>query len=559
VSGPAPSAAADPPIALEPAASAAAPAAPPRGAGLEVGIRAGLVIAVLLAVWLRVWAVDWQLPWQFHPDEGHYVWKAVDMARDGNLNPRYFRNPSLFTYLLLFEYKLLELGDPLLAALQPSFEVLRQPSLYVFIGRLTSALLGAATVLVVFRLGATLTDSLSGLLGALLLAVALLHVRDAHFATNDVAATFLVTWSVLFSARLWRSGRDRDLLLAAFTGGLATSTKYNAGFFFVPLLAAFLLAHGRGALSARRLAGLLAGGFVALAAFLLGTPFSLLAWPTFRDDFLVQQRFARSGWEGQGPEPVSLLFLDTLVSGLGWPVLVLALIGFAWLAWRRPAAALLLGSFPLVYLLFMLGVKLFFARFATPLAPFICLAAGYAIARLGDLPAGRPARVGLLLGVLTLAALPPFWASWRHNQLLTRTDTRALAFAWLDANLPPDASIVAEDYSVRDRRPRADLPDRERFDLDQVNALSERGLEEYRRQGYRYAVLSSFQYQRFGGPADTYGELERGARRLASFEPTVDGQELPFDIEALYSPLHDLDRLARPGPTIRIYALEPRR
>ena len=103
---------------------------------------------------------------------------------------------------------------------------------------------------------------------------------------------------------------------------------------------------------------------------------------------------------------------------------------------------------------------------------------------------------------------------------------------------------------------RADLPDRERFDLDQVNALSERGLEEYRRQGYRYAVLSSFQNQRFGGPADTYGELERGARQLASFEPTVDGQELPFDIEALYSPLHDLDRLARPGPTIRIYALE---
>jgi hypothetical protein len=481
------------------------------------------------------------------------------MARDGNLNPKYFRNPSLFTYLLLIECKLLELSGPLQAALGQAFEVLRPPSVYTLLGRLTSALLGAATVFLIYRLGESLTDRASGLVGALLLAVALIHVRDAHFATNDVAATFLLTGSVLFSARLWRRGRDRDLLLAALAGGLATSTKYNTGFFFLPLLAAFCLAHGRQAASARRLGGLLAAGLVALAGYLIGTPFTVLAWPTFRDDFLVQQRFARSGWEGQGAEPVGLLYFEALGSGLGWLTVALALLGFAWLGRRRPAAALILGSFPLVYLLFMLGVKLFFVRFATPLAPFVCLAAGFAIVRLAALPSARLARTGLAIGLLGLAALPPLWASWRHNQLLAEADTRVLAYAWLDANLPPEATIVAEDYTIRDRRPRADLADRTRFELDQVNALSEQALDDYRRQGYQYAVISSFQYQRFGGPAETYAALERETRALASFAPTRDGRELPFDIEALYSPFHDLDRLARPGPTLKIYALEPSR
>jgi hypothetical protein len=85
--------------------------------------------------------------------------------------------------------------------------------------------------------------------------------------------------------------------------------------------------------------------------------------------------------------------------------------------------------------------------------------------------------------------------------------------------------------------------------------VSERALEFYLQQGYEYAVVSSFQYQRFPGSFNTYDELERRARPLASFTPTADGQDLPFDIEELYSPFHNLALHERPGPTVKVYAL----
>ena len=523
---------------------------------------------VALALTLRLWATDWQLPWEFHPDEGHYVWKAVDILHDGNLNPKYFRNPSLYTYLLVVEFKLLDLIGLPLDRLAPAWEALRPPSLYVLLGRLTTALLGAATVAVVYRLGSLLLGPLAGLVGGLLLAVCFLHVRDSHFATNDVPATFLLALSVLYSTRLAKVSAEtagngaarasangsRDALLAGLFGGLATSAKYNAGLFVVPLLAAFAIAHQKRLLKPPVLALVAAAGLAATLAYLAGTPFTLLAWPTFRDDFVVQQRFARAGWEGQGSEPVGLLYLEALGQGLGWVGLALALLGFVALARRRPAAALLLGGYPLAYLLFMLGVRLFFVRFAVPLAPFLCLAAAYGIlvlARIGP-STTRRAALGVLL---TLAALAqPLWNDLQHQAILARPDTRALAYARLEANLPAGARIVADDYSVRDRRPRADLPDRARFDLDVVNALSEHDLEFYRQQGYQYAVISSFQYQRFPGRFGTYADLEHRTP-LATFAPTADGRELPFDVEDLYSPFHDLGRYARPGPTIKIYAL----
>lgn len=558
--------------------------------------RLALLGIIVVALALRLWGITAQLPWQFHPDEGHYVWKAVAMVEDGNLNPKYFRNPSLYTYLLFAEFKLLDLLALPLDRLGATWESLRPPSLYALLGRLTTALFGTATVYVVYRLGLELLGKAAGLLGAFLLATCFLHVRDSHFATNDVPATFFLTLSVLFSALLARAGQAgpapraglRYALLAGLFGGLATSTKYNAGFFVAPLLVAWALAQGRRASRPRALAQLGAAGLVALAAYLAGTPFTVLAWPAFLADFRAQQRFAREGWEGQGPEPVGLLYLDALSQGLGWVVLGLAVVGFLLMARRRPAAALL-AAYPLVYVAFMLGVKLFFVRFAVPVAPFLCLAGAYAIVKLAgvrrrgaDVAAttirdvirspGDPGlqralardeqlqrkqllRAALGVALVLVAVAQPVRNDLLHGLITAQPDTRALAYAWLAANAPPAARIVADDYTVRDRRPRPDLPDRTRFDLDLVNALSERDLATYRQQGYDYAVASSFQSQRFPGRHATYAELDRQARLLATFAPTADGRELPFDMEDLYSPFHDLARYERPGPTVRIYAL----
>jgi 4-amino-4-deoxy-L-arabinose transferase-like glycosyltransferase len=529
----------------------------PAGGTAPVGLgsSAALATIVVLALLLRFGGAAWQLPWELHPDEGHYVWKAFEMVQDGNLNPKYFRNPSLFTELLAAQFKLASLlGMP--AADWP--EPLGAPSFYVLLGRLTSGLLGAATVVLVWRLGALLLSPPVGLAGAALLAVCFLHVRDSQFATNDVPATFLLVLSVLCAARLALLERGAGwvgpTLLAGFFGGLASSTKYNAAFFVAPLLVAFLLARRRSALSVRSLAVLAGAGLLAILAYLAGTPFTLLAWPTFRDDFAVQARFAREGWEGQGPEPIGLLYLDALGQGLGWVGLGLAVLGLLVLARRRPGAAAVLGAYPLVYLGYMLGVRLFFARFAITVLPFLALAAAYGVFTLAGWVRRPTARAGLRALLLVGALAQPLWNDLLLQRIMLAPDSRVEAYGWLEANLPSGARLVVDDYSVRDRRPRPNLPDRGRFDLDLVNALSEHELDWYRQRGYQVAVSSSFQSARFPGRNDTYAELERSARLLARFETAAGAR--PFDIEDLFAPFHDLAGYARPGPTVSIYALD---
>ncbi|MCC7105991.1 MAG: glycosyltransferase family 39 protein [Chloroflexi bacterium] len=526
-----------------------------------------------VALALRLWGADWQLPWQFHPDEGHYVQKAADMVRNGNLNPKYFRNPSLFTYILWLEDLAVQQAGPLGDQLGPVKEQLGQladllqpPSIYPFLGRLTSALMGAATVVVTAHLGNLLLGRGAALLGALFLATSFLHVRDSHFATNDVPATFFLALSVLAAARLAERNGRKHALMSSIWGGLATSAKYNAGFFIVPLAVAALAASGfrirppravaRPLLAAAGL--LLAAGIVALLAYLLGTPYTVLDWKTFWGDFLVQRRFSRLGWEGQSSDPVSWLHLTTLVQGFGPVALVLSVVGAALLTWRRPLSAGVLLGYPLVYLAFMLTVHLFFARFVVPVLPFLALAAAFAVVELARL-APRPVQLPCILALALLTIGPNLWNDVLHNRLLQADDTRTLAYAWLDEHAAPGARLAIDDYSIRDRRPRESLPERGRFNVD-IFADPSLGVHDvawYRQSGFDYLVLSSFQYQRFPGTVGFYQQVDREARLVATFSPARDGSALPFDIEELYSPFNNLQRYARTGPTIKVYALNP--
>jgi 4-amino-4-deoxy-L-arabinose transferase-like glycosyltransferase len=221
-----------PPLARPPADHAA----PARGAA-PASLLAGLALVLALALGLRLSGLDWGLPWAFHPDEIFYVDQAEDILRFGDPNPRYFKNPSLLTYLIAGELLLARALGPLAGPFDSAL-----PGSAYLTARLNSALLGTASVALVFALGALLFSRKVGLLAALLLAVAFLHVRDSHYGVNDVPATFWLLLSLYGAARLAARPALRWYLLAGLAGGLATSTKYNVGFFFAPILVAHWIA-----------------------------------------------------------------------------------------------------------------------------------------------------------------------------------------------------------------------------------------------------------------------------------------------------------------------------
>src|SRR5688572_22128775 len=60
---------------------------------------AALGLTLVLALWLRLTGLGFGLPNIYHPDERQKLTVAATIVRTGDLNPRYFKKPSIVIYV----------------------------------------------------------------------------------------------------------------------------------------------------------------------------------------------------------------------------------------------------------------------------------------------------------------------------------------------------------------------------------------------------------------------------------------------------------------------------
>ena len=347
----------------------------PAGRRRSVSLAGVLLAAILvLALVLRLKGVSWGLPYSFvNADESTVVPKAAAAAR-GHLNPQFFFYPSLYFYLAGALYVLAApvwwlLGNGDLLSLT---SLIVDPGPYFLLARLLSVAMGTASVYLVYRLGRVAFGRPAGLLAALFLAVAPLHVAYSHMAVTDVTAVALALLALVLlqraagatseagaddEARDWLdavAGRlaaerraARWLVLGAVAAGLATSTKYNLGMLVLPATVAAVLACR--AEAARRVA---AGGRAALVwlrmlalrvylpmllAFVAASPFVVLDAPHFLRDFRRQSQIMDRGWLGFEHVGNGFWYNVTpnLTGAIGVVLVVLGAAGLGWALWRR--------------------------------------------------------------------------------------------------------------------------------------------------------------------------------------------------------------------------------
>ena len=195
------------------------------------GVARWLWAIVVLGALLRFFAIWFGMPYmRARPDEETALGRAAAIL-GGDLNPHFFHWPSLTFYLFGTVFKaaswMLDMAAP-----DP-----REPiASYTLIARGLVALAGTATIVVIFNIGRRVADATTGLFAALFLAVAILHVRESHFAMTDVLMTLFATGSIAILLRavdLSRATGPADALrwfaAAGLAGGLAASTKYSGG------------------------------------------------------------------------------------------------------------------------------------------------------------------------------------------------------------------------------------------------------------------------------------------------------------------------------------------
>jgi 4-amino-4-deoxy-L-arabinose transferase-like glycosyltransferase len=428
-----------------------------------------LAIVLIVAFALRLWGIKQGLPYVYNVDEyGHFVPEAVAMFHHG-LNPHYFINPPALTYLLHVIFAVWLGGR-----VGVTREFALHPDRLFLVARITVALLGTASVWLLYLVGARLFNRGVGLLASVVMAVAFLPVFYGHLALNDVPTLAPLTLALLGTAGILRRGRLLDYLVAGVGLGLASATKYTAGVMILPLLAAAVaryldgrsgadgragveggLARGDGRAGARRDVGIGVGvGLVAaVGSYLIANPYSLLDFHLFVAELQSQSSYtemSKASWIG-GPKQGSFIYyLWSFTWGLGW-VPALAALGGAVSIWRRRVGdqrrvGWVLVPVAVLYLLFLSLQGRYFGRWLLPILPIACLLAASFALELAGWATRRVPRLGpgfVALAVIVLAAQGAVY-SVHSGLVLSRADTRNLARAWVVRNIPAGARIVVE-------------------------------------------------------------------------------------------------------------------
>jgi 4-amino-4-deoxy-L-arabinose transferase-like glycosyltransferase len=414
---------------------------------------AAIALILLFAAGMRLWHIDFGLPALNDPDEPVFIMTALDMLREGRLNPGWFGHPAtlLFYLLALVIVGVAGIGravghwastDAFVAA------VFADPATIVLPMRVMIAGFGVASVAMTWRIGRRIAGPVVGLIAALLLSINALHVELSQVIRTDMLVTLLMGWCLLHALAIVGSGRPRDHVLAGVAAGLACATKWPALLVLVaPVLAGTAnwdrTREGEAGATRSPLCRALVAPAVATLTLVLVSPYLALDWRTVLQDLHGEARPIHLGATGFG-----------LLGNLWWYIrhpfyetfgaagLVLTAIGGGALAalpgWRMvvlPAFALLL--------LALSAQSLVWARWIAPLLPLTALMAAMGLRRLTVLmPMGKARNVA---GVVVLAIVISSMAqSTLSQQTMRAHDPRQAAAAWILRHVPASRTILVE-------------------------------------------------------------------------------------------------------------------
>jgi hypothetical protein len=427
----------------------------------SVLFRVGLWLAFAVALALRVYGLRYGLPSVYNPDEAAIMSRALAFAK-WDFNPHNFLYPSFYFYAL-FAWEGLTAALAVatrsvasVGAFQREFFV--DPTRVFVAGRLLTALLGACTVAATGVLGSRVTSTsgtnpisgrLAGVLAALLLAVAPLHVLNSHYVKHDVPVTFLIVLAYLTYERLWSlppKGESRgfhlqvegSLITAAAITGAAFSTHYYAIFLAIPLAwSAARGARDRGeALRRIAIAAAVSGAvFFLLSPFILVEPATALRDIRANRQIVVDRAVDNLGYLASAARYGRLLLDTTGVAA------VLAIVGIGVAMRRDGRSTLWLLAFPLPFLAFIASTVPA-TRYLVPVVPFITLFAGIAIAEMWQKQ--RLTAQLLFVGAFAMAGLE----SLRTDGFIRQTDTRTIALEYVREHVPAGVTILTQPYSV---------------------------------------------------------------------------------------------------------------
>ncbi len=403
-----------------------------------------LFLVLLLTFFIRFTGIWYGLPALYDPDEPFIVNNALSYGAKKSLEPSYFDYPTLYSYVLFSVYGGYFLAGKVTGSYDSPVEFAStyflDPSAFYLIARLLSVLWGVLAVYVVYKTGRRFFSEKVGLFAALMLALSFIHVDKSHWGLLESPLVLLCALALYFIFKLNQSPTLKNTVVAGLVAGLAVSTKYNAGFIFVPLLTVCLVTFKKN--PGKLFQALVLTGFSMLVGFLIATPYWLLEPDSFMQVFHWSYFQAHYGVAGHYRSvPYIWPFFEMMF--IDWTVGVLMILGFFYAFFQHGKKQNILLSFVVPTLLFVGSWDRGDLHYIMPVYPALVLLGALFLSDISQYVKNRV----VWSAVMVLIFVAPLVKIIHYDIQLTRPDTRTLAKRWVDTTISDGAVIGYENYA----------------------------------------------------------------------------------------------------------------
>lgn len=422
----------------------------------EAGVARTAFVGLMLgaALSLRLWGVSYGLPFVFHPDENRQLLDALGMAERLSVLPEDLAYPALHKYILLLSSASYYAAGRLFGAFAGpddfALKFLEGANPLFLVSRLVSVGAGLLTVVAVWRLARRVSGD-GASLAALAFAAGMFHlVQHSQWAISDIFLALFTTLSIhhTIGSMDGNAGAARETALSFLFAGLAIATKPQGAFLLVPLaIAQYYALKERDYNTTLFFRGRALSTLLLLGAALSGNLFWVFDFQAAYEKFSMLRQVATVGISSKEPFEAGLLtlapwFAREMARQEG-PLGIVLIAGILYSAVKRTKEDVLFLSLVFVYMFAVRDWAIRYLHLFVALFPLMC-AFG---ARFVD-EAMRGLRVKGAVYALFAASLvlPSAVASVEASIVKSRTDTRLLAKAWVEENIPTGNTIAVDWY-----------------------------------------------------------------------------------------------------------------
>lgn len=527
-----------------------------------------LYLTLLLALTIRTIGIDFGFPYFYLPEEWFFIPTAQRILVTGDLNPHWFGFPGSFiTYLLamlfavilvftsIFKISFGYVDSPnnFLTVFQKA--ALSYPLMFYLIGRLLMVLFAVITVYLVYLLCKKVFNRTIGILAALCMSIAPLHVVHSRYIRPDITTTMLVLISLYLLLKYTEQDQNQDLLiLSSLFAGFSVATKYTSGIIVFPIFVHCLVMDGKVTrifsmrymmdfLKAKtRLSKALLYSFF---GFFLFAPYVLLDWQHSLRDIMLEARSEHVGHERLPGIQNHIWYLThALRFGIGGIFFeIFAGIGLFIVLLKKEYKKYLFLIFPIMYYIAIVGFgRLRTHRWLISVLPFEAMLFGvgfYSVylytTNRRKLQRYKRGLLFLFTGIAIYAFTLPAMKDIEYAVKLTRTDTRTLLRNWIEKNLPDGSKIAYEEREMRHN----DIGKKIVYLFAPYGSIANVPLSFYEQQSVDYIIIKK------GLKDSVYSEPEK-------YKVYIDRYK---ELEVKTELVKVFDNKDNPGPVIEVYRL----